>query len=49
MESDKCYYTYLILAVDEAYSNNKSKLLATIGSLEEITAVPVTETTDEEE
>ena len=37
MESDKCYYTYLIMAVDEAYSSNRNALLESIKSLEEIT------------
>lgn len=39
MESDKCYYTYLIMAVDEAYSSNRKALLESITSLKEITEV----------
>lgn len=40
MESPKCYYTYCIMAVDEAYSNNKKALLESITSLEELSEAP---------
>lgn len=36
MESDKCYYTYFIMAVNDAYSNNEDELLDSIMSLKEI-------------
>lgn len=40
MESERCYYTYLIMAVDEAYSGNESALLDSVLSLKETTEIP---------
>lgn len=37
MESDKCYYTYLITALDDTYNSNKKAILKTVESLKEIT------------
>ncbi len=36
MESDKCYYTYFIMAVNDAYSGNENALLDSIMSLKEV-------------
>ncbi|MFR6257177.1 MAG: hypothetical protein ACLULK_00145 [Anaerovoracaceae bacterium] len=36
MESEKCYYTYLIMAIDEAYDSNESKLTDSITSLKDL-------------
>lgn len=47
MESATCYYTYLILAVEEAYDGNKDVLLESVLSLKELTdATPQTEATE---
>lgn len=36
MESDACYYTYLIMAVDKTYDANEDVLLSSIMSLKEL-------------
>ena len=36
MESDSCYYTYLIMAVDKTYDANEDVLLSSIMSLKEL-------------
>lgn len=36
MESDSCYYTYLIMAVDKAYDANEDVLLQSVLSLKEL-------------
>ena len=36
MESEKCYYTYFIMAIDKAYTNNEKALKESILSLDEI-------------
>ena len=36
MESDSCYYTYLIMAVDKTYDANEEALLQSVLSLEEL-------------
>lgn len=46
MESDSCYYTYFIMAVDKAYSSNESALLDSVLTLREITEVPAGEKND---
>lgn len=38
MESERCYYTYLALAVKDAYSVNEAALMESILSLKELTA-----------
>lgn len=37
MESEKCYYTFFIMAVDEAYSANSRVFAESIASLQELT------------
>ena len=37
LETDKCYYTYLIMAIDEAYDGNEGALHESLLSLKEIT------------
>lgn len=37
MESPRCYYTYIILAVEEAYDLNESVLLESVMSFKELT------------
>ena len=36
MESDSCYYTYLIMAVDKTYDANEDALLQSVASLKEL-------------
>ena len=36
MESDSCYYTYLIMAVDKTYDDNEEALLQSVTSLKEL-------------
>lgn len=40
MESDKCYYTYLILTAEGGYDANKKSLMQSIMSLKELTEIP---------
>lgn len=40
MESEKCYYTYLILAVEDAYEVDESILMESVMSFKEITEAP---------
>lgn len=40
MESERCYYTYLIMAADEVYDSNADALLDSVVSLKEITELP---------
>lgn len=40
MESEKCYYTYLILTAEGAYDANKKVLMQSVMSLKELTEIP---------
>jgi hypothetical protein len=48
MESDKCYYTVLIMAVDLAWNVNDEVLKESISTIKEISEIPATEATEEE-
>ncbi|MBQ3130570.1 MAG: hypothetical protein IJC23_06805 [Bacteroidaceae bacterium] len=39
MESDKCYYTYIVRTVEDGYSTNKKVLNDSLFSIKELTAV----------
>lgn len=49
MESEKCYYTYLIMAIDEAYDANEDKLMDSITSLKELSEVPASSENETQE
>lgn len=40
MESESCYYTYLIMATKDMYDENESVLMGSVLSLQELTSVP---------
>lgn len=40
MESEQCYYTYLILTAEGGYEANKKSLMQSIMSLKELTEIP---------
>lgn len=40
MESEKCYYTYLILTAEGGYAANEKALMQSVMSLKELTEIP---------
>lgn len=48
MESDKCYYTVLIMAVDLSWNVNEKVLKESVSTIKEISEIPATESTEEE-
>ena len=47
MESERCYYTCLVMAVGEVYGASKDKLMESVLSIKEITDIPTEEPSEE--
>lgn len=47
MESSRCYYTVLVMAVGDVYNSNDKALMESVLSIKEIAQVPAEEATEE--
>lgn len=47
MESERCYYTCLVMAVGEVYGASEDKLMESVLSIKEITDIPTEEPSEE--